>query len=177
MNLPINIKYCLTKSDILEFSKIVSTTKKTNKIVWLLLVLFFLFWIFTFIAPYIWQGFYLGDYTFIPIFLGVYILLKKAYYPFAIKSSVNTMYENPLNKNLLGNVEFTFSNLQLISKKEYFYSEIDWPFFLKVIENGNYFFIFINSMQAYIIPKQFCDYNQDDLRQLLQSKIEDYKIL
>jgi hypothetical protein len=177
MDLPIKIKYCLTKNDILEFSKIVSTNTKPNWVVFILLTILFFFWIFTLVAPHLWQGFYLGDHSFIPIFVGFYFLLKKVIYPFALQQSVNKLYENPLNKNLLGDIEYEFSDQKLINKKEYFYCEAEWQFFLKALENENYFFVFVNSKQAYIIPKQFCDYNQDHLRQLLQSKIEDYKIL
>jgi YcxB-like protein len=114
---------------------------------------------------------------FFPLILLMYFLFRKIYYPRLMKKYINKLYDNPLNKNLIGEVEYTFSNDKIVFKKQYLYSEFEWPYLSKCVENDDYFFVFLNSVQAIIIPKNFSVINENDLCHLLKSKIKDYQVI
>ncbi len=75
------------------------------------------------------------------------------------------------NKFLQDNQLFVFSKDKLKIETEIGQSDFPWSYLYSVEENKNYFFIFIDKVQAFIIPKSSVP-NIDDLKTLFKHNLQ-----
>jgi hypothetical protein len=70
------------------------------------------------------------------------------------KRKIEKFYNNPNNEGLFAKTELNITEYGLTSKDEKGESKFKWDAFVKKIETEGYFYLFLSSAQAVIIPKR-----------------------
>lgn len=173
---PIVLKFDLTEQDYIEFNYyywITLNKKKRRKMyLWAIgPILFFLLLIIAF------KGFKFEEYKFTEFVLILWGFLLCFLFMPASKAKIRKMalaqIASGKNSGLLGSREIILAEDGVFTSVEYFKSEIQWEGFEKMEEDPKYFFIFMHTNNALIVPKRiFSDSNEPDaLRNLVQSRI------
>jgi hypothetical protein len=80
----------------------------------------------------------------------IQVLMAKYRY----KKQVTQIVANPENSNLFRIVELSFSNEGIFMEDETMNCNYKWNSIIRKNENNSYYFLFISSLQAIIIPKR-----------------------
>jgi hypothetical protein len=99
-----------------------------------------------------------------------------SYYWFTIKNRLRVaatrMYSLRENHNMLLQTEITFTKEGIEISNYLEASKLKWAVIVKAIENDSYYFLYINSQFAYIIPKNKIPFDQaDSFNRLLSENI------
>ena len=99
----------------------------------------------------------------------VWILFYPKYFYGHIKRNVNKALNEGTNANLLGQHEFTFTEDGFIEKNRVGERHVNWSSIEKFEENDDYYFLYLSTMSAYILPKHsFRNKDQaEDFKQML----------
>jgi hypothetical protein len=113
---------------------------------------------------------------FLLIILPVICIAITLYYWLSVKKrftfAAQRMYSNRENYNTLLKTELTFSNEGIETVNFVDTTKQKWAAIVKVVENERYYFLFLNSINAHIIPKKEIPADQlADFRRLLTENI------
>ncbi len=87
---------------------------------------------------------------------------------------IRKMLEKGDNTSLLGKHSFEFTNDNILYHDPSGEAVTSWSKVVRFVDTGNYYFLFITSISAYIIPKHKLNFTEDKLKQLdvlLKSKL------
>lgn len=110
-----------------------------------------------FIVAFYYTGIFERSNTFILIFLG-FIFLTSFLSLFNVRSNTvrqaEKVADNPDNSSIFLDTSVIISDTGIAVKTSFSETKFQWASFIKKQENRDYYFLFINAMQALIIPKR-----------------------
>jgi YcxB-like protein len=153
----VTINYTLTKEDYSNFYHYVALLSpgKKNKIIKTWITRFLLFSFMLFIVKISSSEKTFDAYFFYSIFvLAAIYLLPLFNLPNVYKKQVTLFTDNPVNANIFNEYQITVSETGLFAKGKFTETKYQWGSIVKKEENSNFYFLFISSEQAILIPKK-----------------------
>jgi len=161
----ITITYTLTKEDYLMYAYYVSWAQPGKKIrVIRKNLLFFSYWLGLLALSIFTNKKWNVDTRYIvaiSVILFLIYILPLFLVRFEIRGVADKFYDDELNKNVFAEKTFRFSDSGFVTKDETGESNHTWASIVKKTETRGYFFLFISSVQAYLIPKKAFEGNDD----------------
>ncbi len=121
--------------------------------------------------------FFLRDSSDWPLYLffalmAVWLLYSYLNHKSKTYKKLKKMFQDPINKIWLGHKEMELDEEKVMHVSEGSYEVFSWETFVRANETEDYFFIFISSRQAVIIPKnQISQAEVEELRSLFDKHI------
>lgn len=165
------LKYEMTKDDYLAFNLYHAKHSKTvqNSLV----MQRFLTPIFLLILPFLFSWitgeFLMGLFIIFVIISVLWVIFYPKYFYGYMEKNINKMMNEGNNKNLLGQHVFIANEDGFIEKNSVGESKVSWSSIEKVEENEDYYFLFLSTMSANIIPKRSFsnDASQEDFKRMV----------
>ncbi|MCK5061449.1 YcxB family protein [Candidatus Parcubacteria bacterium] len=158
------ISYKLDEKDFVEYNmfhfKHSKTVKKlVNSKYFYSGFFLFLYLLISFFSD--WEPAIMASYsTFLILALLFYFAWDKYYYR-QMKKNVKKLISEDANNGLVGDQKMIISEEGIKTVNEYKKSETTWAGVNKLMENNNYFFIYIAAYQAYVVPKRCFNSKED----------------
>jgi YcxB-like protein len=153
----ITINYTLTKEDYSNFYHYVALLSpgKKNKIIKNWITRFLLFSLMLLVVKISSSEKTFDVYFFYSIFILASIYILPIFnLPNAYKKAVTSFTDNPINANIFNECQLNISETGLFTKGKFAETKYQWGSIVKKEENSNFYFLFISSEQAILIPKK-----------------------
>jgi hypothetical protein len=153
----IQLNYALNKDDYANYYTYVKWDAPENKKKRLTYHARQLLPIVAFTLAFYYTGLFKRDTTFI-LLIGGFILLTSIMAIFGVRTNLRKQAEkfteDPKNAILFTDTQMQVSETGIQCKSEWVSTQYQWKAFIRLQENDKYFFLFISSAEALIIPKR-----------------------
>jgi hypothetical protein len=153
----VSLKFALTKEDYVNYFTYLRWDFPGNKKKRLLYYAKQLIPIIIFFSAFYYTGLFARPGKFILLIAG-FMLITTLLSFIGIKSNTikqaQKIAEDPENENIFLEATTVFSESGITTKNEMLETRIQWKGIQKKLENKSYYYLFINAMQAIIIPKR-----------------------
>jgi hypothetical protein len=153
----IQLNYALTKDDYANYYTYVKWDAPENKKKRLTYYARQLLPVVAFTLAFYYTGLFSRDTSFI-LLIGGFLLLTSIMAIFGVKTNLRKQAEkltdDPKNAILFSDTQMQVSETGIQCKSEWVSTQYQWKAFIKLQENEKYFFLFISSVEALIVPKR-----------------------